>query len=205
MSFVGLLFSKEGIIGFGDSKTSVSNATGLEEDYQRGHIQKVFTSSKFIVATHGFNQVITSDNKILNIEDIIYSATHMNNTIDELIEYLKNTIQDKDITINKSFCFYIGYQHPIHKYAIVRCQINTSSNIPKVSDEVYPTENGYTLCYGGDKHYVDMMNAITIDRALPINKMKDVIRDIMEHMMAIYEKTLTYNPVGGPIQIEIFQ
>ena len=49
MSFVGLHNTREGIIGFADSKATLRFANGvIGEDVQRGKITKIFKNDKFI-------------------------------------------------------------------------------------------------------------------------------------------------------------
>ena len=56
MSFVGLHNTKEGIIGFADSKATITFKDGHhEEDVQRGKIRKIFKNSHFIFVTYGNN------------------------------------------------------------------------------------------------------------------------------------------------------
>ena len=55
MSFVGLTFFKDRIIGYGDTKGSCFIDGKLQEDKERGKIPKVFTTKDFIICTYGVN------------------------------------------------------------------------------------------------------------------------------------------------------
>lgn len=57
MSFVGLTFFKDRIIGYGDTKGSCFIDGKLQEDKERGKIPKVFTTKDFIICTYGVNRL----------------------------------------------------------------------------------------------------------------------------------------------------
>ncbi|MCC8045818.1 MAG: hypothetical protein LIP12_10015 [Clostridiales bacterium] len=72
MSFAGIIFYNNRIIGFSDSKGSKINSEGIEsENTERPLVKKMFWNCKFLTVFTGQDEYIVSGNKKLTLEELV--------------------------------------------------------------------------------------------------------------------------------------
>ena len=203
MSFVGLHNTREGIIGFADSKATLRFANGvIGEDVQRGKITKIFKNDKFIFVTHGHNEIFSEKNRV-NIED--YIAEHLKNGIDYEIFFksLDEAIQnDKGDYHDGKYAFIIGSKNKNYKYFLLRCFIEYDKRIVFSKKEY-----GKQVFYGGSEFYCHLYNNQTFYNHIEISKYADMIKNYIETIIDAKDvfSEIEYNDVGKPVNVEIFQ
>ena len=207
MSFVGMHITNEGIIAFADSKSSLHYIDGREvEDIQRGPIQKLFKTTNMIIVTHGNNEVFSSENK-MNIED--YMNTILTNEIDLegfVTRFYKDLRDDRPEYNDGIYHFIVGTKEN-NRYCIYKVVININDDrfLKKKEFLTNTIYKGYVV--GGNQKYIDIYNLHTFYHDIEINRYCKDIKRMVENLI-ILEDTMEdyiYNPVGLPVQIEIFQ
>ncbi|MBS7007439.1 hypothetical protein [Anaerostipes sp.] len=109
MSFVGMILCEDGIVAFGDSKSSKDGKLGtLRYDKERGDVKKVLMESDYIFTTFGDNQFIDEYQRKINLED--WLITEMKKTIDfrHLIFRLQEVLSLNSQNNCKNYHFLIG-------------------------------------------------------------------------------------------------
>ena len=202
MSFVGIQNTSFGLIAFGDSKASKRYNNGyLEEDVERGKIQKVFKNNKFIVAIHGNNELFSINNK-QNIEDYFSQYLSPDISYNDFFNLLFMRLSlDKTEYNDGIYHFIIGAKDSENKYYVCNITIDINKSKLDISDKMYT--KGYSI--GGDDRYVELFEHIPTYHDIPLNNYANIIKKQIEKIVEIFDEDPHYNSVGLPIQIEVFQ
>ena len=113
MSFVGLTFFKDRIIGYVVRKLTCFIYVKLQEDKERGRIPKVFTTKDYIICTYGVNSFEVVGDKtgeifIENwIEDNIGKVNYPEDLVKRLHEHLLK--EENLLALNEQIHFFAGY------------------------------------------------------------------------------------------------
>lgn len=90
MSFVGMAICDDGIVAFGDSKSSHIDVLGNYcEDSTRGNIKKVFLSKGYVLTTCHANTFFNQNNALVKIEDYI---TETIKEFDSYYDFMENLL-----------------------------------------------------------------------------------------------------------------
>ena len=175
MSFVGLTFFKDRIIGYGDTKGSCFIDGKLQEDKERGKIPKVFTTKDFIICTYGINSFKVVGDKTGEIfienwlEDNIGKVNYPEDLVKRLHEYLLK--EENLLALNEQLHFIAGYIE-MGQRVLVRASVNkmelSINTIQLMSDE------------------------------------EDIKKNI-ERAVKKFDRELPYNPVGGDIMVKTWR
>lgn len=195
MSFIGMKICNNGIVAFGDSKSSKYINGCLTCDKERGEIQKIFKHDNFIISTWGINEIIVNNNKVDWIEDVMNLILSSCKDKEDFLEQFKNYLFDsKNI---QEFHFLIGYKDT--HYQIIEYKVNAFYVLP-ISYEHY---NGSK--YAGDVDYMKKYNQLRYKDKIDSLEFSLYIKKEIERMIEDFEEKLDYNPVGLPVNVEIFQ
>lgn len=196
MSLVAMMVCKDGIVGFGDSKASRKDDNGcLYEDKDCGKIKKIFKNENMIIATSGNNEIII-DKNITYIETIINNILLSAKTPSEFsVRFFEESKED-----GRTFQFIIGYINNDGNYAIQCMDIDGKGIYPK--DEITSQR---ILVFQGDKKYCDILKQMRFEKYSMVQKAKKEIKQLLSHMIIIFDHYNEYNSVGKPVNVEIFQ
>lgn len=196
MSFVGLTFKNDRIIGYADTKGTQFKDDQPKYDSKRERISKIFKTEKFILATYGANSFIMNEGIVFledwiaqNINDVEYPE----DLIKKLYDYLfrKESMMGKDDTI----FFIAGYEQ-----RGVKIGIYASVNKTKLSiDRKYI--NDLDTVYGGANEYVQYFD----NRIFALVGDEEQIKKNIEEAVCMFDEKLSYNPVGGKIMVETWK
>lgn len=199
MSLVTLICNEEGIAGVADSKATRVYPDGFrKEDKKRGNIRKVFKNDKFIFVTYGNNEILVNGKKV-NIEDWILKKLRKDSEPIAFFCELIYAIRNEPINEDFEYVFFYGAKDN-NGYYLANIVVNSSN----LAEEFGKKSYGYNMKYGGDSWYVKMIENIDFERDDSIEKIVEKKKTQFDHLIAIYDTFERYNPVGGPIQTEIF-
>ena len=194
VSYVGVLRSDEGIVGFSDSRCSYQNDGVCQ--YIADDVKKVFKGENFVIATYGANVVYGEDQKPECLEKVLdrilagFSGTHR-----EFFQKLQIEMRAHFSShLNDQFHFLIGFRDYEGLFGTEECRISRLG--VEYSGPSY--ESGYRTGgyqYFGPKDLIIPSN-LSMER---MRKLAEVIVDSTERMGNL---CLDYNPVGGKVQIE---
>lgn len=203
MSFVGMHIMQDGIIAFADSKATLSFETGRRvEDYKRGPIQKIFKNNQFILATHGNNEIFSEEYK-MNIENYINNKMANNVTYEDFIHNFYQDISNCKAEYNDGkYNFIIGSKDKTGKYFLLRCTVQQGEYV-QFSSKTF----GQSVLYGSEKSFCKMYEVQQFYHDIDIYQYASMIKTFLEKMIEAKDafSKIEYNPVGLPINIEIFQ
>ena len=195
MSLVGLFKCGNGIVGFGDYKSTKRLNFFVKEEENR-ETKKVFKNNKFIFVTFGFNEILVNNNKT-RLEDYISSNLKEDTNCDEFFNGLANYTSSSNIIYN----FLVGKKGEDGFYFIYDVKVC------KGKVEFYVT-NGYIVC-GGDAKYHNAITSLSIDYTKDVNIIAKKIEKAIKSLIEFYSVEDVYQSVGtnanGDILIEIFQ
>lgn len=195
VSYVGVLRSDEGIIGFSDSRCSYQNDGVCQ--YIADDVKKVFKGKDFVIATYGANVVYGEDQKPERLEKVLdriltgFSGTHR-----DFFEKLQVRMRAHFSShLNDQFHFLIGFRDYDGLFGTEECRVSRLG--VEYSGPSY--ESGYRT--GGYQHFGPKDLIIPFNLSVErMRKLAEVIVDSTERMGNL---CLDYNPVGGKVQIEV--
>ena len=196
MSFVGLTFKNDRIIGYADTKGTQFKDDQPEYDSKRERIPKIFKTEKFILATYGANSFIMNEGIVFledwiaqNINDVEYPE----DLIKKLYDYLfrKESMMGKDDTI----FFIAGYEQRGVKIGIYASVNKTELSINR------KYINDLDTLYGGANEYVQYFD----NRIFALVGDEEQIKKNIEEAVCMFDEKLPYNPVGGEIMVETWK
>lgn len=195
MSYVGVLRSDKGIVGFSDSRCSYQNDGVCQ--YIADDVRKVFSGKEFIITTFGANIVYGEDQKPERLEKVLdrilteFSGTHR-----DFFEKLQVTMRAHFSShLNDQFHFLIGFRDYDGLFGTEECRVSRLG--VEYSGPSY--ESGYRT--GGYQHFGPKDLIIPFNLSVErMRKLAEVIVDSTERMGNL---CLDYNPVGGKMQIEV--
>lgn len=195
MSFVGLAICKNGIIGFGDSKSSRFDELGnLVEDIRKIPVQKVFKTNNYILAICGNNQ-LSINGVLINIEDWLNAnLNEFTNPLDLLSECL--TLLSNNPSVPTGYTFFIGCKDNRGYYT--QC-------VEIINGQLIISFKQYNHTRFNNVHFYTMHASDWEYTNLPVEISSLKIKEKFEWLIETANKIGTYNPVGLPVQIEIFQ
>lgn len=195
VSYVGVLRSDKGIVGFSDSRCSYQNDGVCQ--YIADDVRKIFSGKEFIITTFGANIVYGEDQKperlekVLNRELADFSGTHR-----EFFGKLQAEMRAHFSShLNDQFHFLVGFRDYDGLFGTEECRMSRLG--VEYSGPSY--ESGYRT--GGYQHFGPKDLIIPFNLSVErMRKLAEVIVDSTERMGNL---CLDYNPVGGKVQIEV--
>ncbi len=113
MSFVGLTFFKDHIIGYGDTKSSRFVDGAFQDDKKRQRVLKIFKTRDYIVCTYDINsfKTVGEDSKEIFIEDWLKEnmneVTYPEDLFKRFHDYLMK--HENLLALNEYVRFFAGY------------------------------------------------------------------------------------------------
>lgn len=150
MSFGGIIYFEQNIIGFADQKSTMMVAPGwYEEDVYRPRTQKLFWNKDFIIAFLGTNCFHTSENGVLKrnyVEDWIKNNIGSCKTPMELCQKLYSYFKTIQLSRFDAIIAYAGYYADEGETRPVCCsaEINPIACKIEIAEVLVPHAN-----YGG--------------------------------------------------------
>ncbi len=191
MSYVGILRSDKGIVAFSDSRSTYTDhgRQALESD----DVKKVFVSKHFLFVTYGTNKVYHAQGKTERLEVVLdkllkdFSGSHC-----DFFWELQKKLNLKSSNIQ--YHFIVGFKDTDGNYGMEHCAL--SANGAQFSNLTYASGS----ITGGERGYGPM--DLSFPPSMSIEKLKQLAKMTVTHAIEMGDLCLSYNPVGGPIQIE---
>lgn len=196
MSFVGMAICSDGIVAFGDSKSTKMRNEEYREDFYRGHISKVFKHQSFVLSTWGNNEIIVNNYKIEYIEDVIEMLLIQADNHTSFLELFKQYLLESKCILEYSFL--IGYFADNH-YHVEEYKVNAFF----VMSLNHMHHNDYRIA--GDSRYFERFRAIDYPDNINCEQYKELILTELPRIIHSFDDELSYNTVGLPIHTQIFQ
>ena len=189
MSYVGILRSDKGLVAFSDSRSTYVDhgIQALETD----DVKKVFVSKNFLFVTYGVNKVFCEQGKTERLEVVLdkllkdFSGSHR-----DFFWILQRKLDLK--TSNVEYHFIIGFKDG-NDYGMEYCTL--SANGAQFSNLTYASGS----ITGGERSYGPM--DLSFPSSLSVEKMKKLGEMAVTHAIEMGDLCLSYNPVGGAVQI----
>ena len=199
MSFVGIYAIDNGVLAFGDSKSSRESVLGgFIQDGPPSRI-KVFKHDKFVMVTYGLNRIFDSkrNRNVVPIETVIPSL------MDEVTGYREFLLAFQDylwfVQSVDTYRFAFGIKEK-GIYKVV------AYNVSQKIIELTTNSNDGLFCYGVPFYTSKMQDIREQFRERTVEEAAEKISDIIKGLVKeADEKFDTYNPVGGEIRIEILK
>ena len=197
MSFVGLVFHKDCIIAFGDSKSTKYDVNNNPYEEVGRTVTKLIKGSDYIGVAYGNNKIRVDCGDCIKetpVEDWI--RENMPCSYDEMMVKLHLCLlkEDRLVDRNVPFYFYFGEKHGIRNKAVYY-EISDSTFIKHVSYHF-----NETLVWGGNSEYGNHYDFFP-ERLL--SKNENEIKTELEACIR-WRDTFSgkYNPVGGEVFVE---
>lgn len=191
MSYVGILRSDKGVVAFSDSRSTYTDHSrqALESD----DVKKVFVSKHFLFVAYGPNKVYHAQGKTERLEVVLdkllkdFSGSHC-----DFFWELQKKLNLKSSNIQ--YHFIVGFKDTDGNYGMEHCTL--SANGTQFSNLTYASGS----ITGGERGYGPM--DLSFPPSMSIEKMKQLAKMTVTHAIEMGDLCLSYNPVGGLIQIE---
>ncbi len=191
MSYVGVLRSDKGLVAFSDSRSTYVDhgKQALESD----DVKKVFISKHFLFVTYGVNKVYHEQGRTERLEVVLdkllrdSSGSHR-----DFFWKLQRKLDLK--SGNVEYHFIVGFKDTDGNYGMEHCTL--SANGAQFSNFTYASGS----ITGGERGYGPM--DLSFPPSMSIEKMKQLAKMTVTHAIEMGDLCLSYNPVGGSIQIE---
>lgn len=198
MSFVGMRVCSDGIVAWGDSKSSREDVFGNAYfDKKRGIIQKVFKNEKgkYLISTFGANTIeAETKNNEIYMEDWLRENVEKHESVYQLIEDFTYYAR-YELHCLSEYHFIIGCKDE-HAYYVQGIDIKGESVIFSLKyyklGAYLRTNNIYGLIFDNMKYASDLTCSDFAER-----QEKWLIGQIKT-----MDANCAYNPVGGPIRLE---
>ncbi|MFR1888342.1 MAG: hypothetical protein ACLSX0_01060 [Anaerostipes caccae] len=207
MSFVGLLRTRNGMIAFADTKSTVVMSNGEKREEENRETKKMFRYDDGILLSHGINLLHHyKDHKSVYMEEVLseffdlYEGDHFNSLGRDLHDFIKR----KQLLIPEhGGCFFINVMKKNDSYAIECFQIDNT----KIQWSTFCYPEVGRMYFGGAQCYQALFQNIDGKRILRDNdNIKNIEKRLvycLQDAVKFYDEWLFYNPVGGNIETEI--
>ncbi|MEE1312479.1 MAG: hypothetical protein UHS41_01845 [Lachnospiraceae bacterium] len=204
MSFTGIFKAKDGLVAIADSKATIKSDGKFIEDVGRNP-EKLFPFVNGVAVIYGANQILVQNQARLfsqktNVEDLIYEYLNGKHTLDSnffqglLLKMSSNPANQEPIH------FIVGHRIWEGKYRIEHHQIGYNYYLQRLIPD---NENYFT---GGEELYKLAFNQMdSLSRITSVDILQKYAAEKLEELIAFYDKTLAYNPVGGIVKSYILR
>ena len=158
--------------------------------------KKVFAGKEFVFVIYGLNRIYDSEGKLKSLQSLIdpyltdFSGSHRN-----FFWNLQRKLEVQFLHFpNAEYHFLIGFKDSNGTYGTETCLL--SSGGPYFSELAFST--GYLT--GGSEDF-GPKNMI-LSPSMSVDKMKQLAKMAVTHAIEMGDLCLSYNPVGGAVQIE---
>lgn len=201
MSFVGIILFKNGILGFGDTKSTLKDAFGNMTKEQGRIVQKVFKFPEHIVVTFGNNNVFDKEGNKIRIEDFINERLSEGCDIYGTLDMLKYLLerQEKNRQIYGTYEFIIGGMMGGQMYTQY---VTVDAEAIIMHSRIYSYTKRHLEC--GTPVYMQWFDELYGERLydLSLEEMQNVISNELSAKIRETDEKFAYNPVGLPLRFE---
>lgn len=184
MSFVGMFAVEDGVIAFGDTRSTITNVFGVQHEEKGRVAKKVFEGKDFLLTTWGTNRFHSSPDQTITMEDFIEKNIGELTSL-ELLSFLAQEIAKDPRNHSRDFYFGIGYK----------------LNGKYVVQEAMVKENHLSFLLPNNHIWVGV-EFYRKQCFFPISKNVDnAFEEIQRNVKQIMAKTSSiegYNPAGSP-------
>lgn len=189
MSLVGILQCKDGLLAFGDSKSTITKSNGQLTEQLGRTVKKTFCGNSFILVTYGANESPDSEHSFL--EEWIDGHIEQAASYDDLFERLSRAMATKE---NTAYCFIVGSSDAS---GFFRRDVTV-----RKSQTIYGIKQ-YDRCLimrNGDERYFDWLD----DTVMPVllsmtaDEMQAYLKPRLERAIIGNDEN-GYNTVGLPV------
>lgn len=199
MSFTGIFHGKDGLVAIVDSKGSRKDSGTLEEDHNRNP-EKLFVFEGGVAVTYGANQFLSQNpnqlfSKKINIEDFVYEYLKKNPGLDanffqDLLLQMGSTSSNQE-----SIHFLVGRKIRAGEYRLEHHQIGYDYYAQKVATE------GTWYFTGGEELYCLAFDQMDLSQyKTSADALQKQLATKLQTLIDFYDRTLTYNSVGGSVK-----
>lgn len=198
IGFVGIRICGDGIVAWGDSKSSREDAFGnIWFDEKRGMIQKVFKNEKggYLFTTFGANTIeVETRNNAIYIEDWLQENVETHETPYQLIEDFANYVRYESCSI-KDYHFIIGSKDKCGLYV---------QGVEVKGESIIFSLKCYRLgaSIRNNNVYGPIFDGLICSDDLTCSGFIERQEDWLNDWIKLMDSTCAYNPVGGPIRFE---
>lgn len=202
MSFVGMIFNRNGIVGFSDSRNSFVLGSTTKEEIIGCPVKKVFAGKKFIFVTHGFNEYrdgIPLEKLLTNVLENF--SGNYSEYFSSVYKRLKPVLEEDS---KRKYQFLIGYKQeigfggePFSSYKLVECSIGMGGPV------FSPIRLNSGVVYAGNISYAP--RDIYVSPNLSVSDMERLSTELVSSVIRLgnlFEPG--YYSVGGEIQVRNF-
>lgn len=210
MSFCGMFMNKEGILAFADSKATKLNCFGNEIEDKKRNPQKLFKSSNVILITCGNNYILNNNQETeieIKLKQIIKdydNFVYYNNSVSitflimEIVKLCRSSIFED---VQRCYQFVIGY---IEDSIYHLCYIKVANN--ETITQIIPYKNKKSIYYYvGNEKYINLFKNSLSDNMHSLEEFKTILEQGLTKAIEYFDISLEYNPVGLPINIDVFK
>lgn len=193
MSFTGVVVCTDGIVAFGDSRSTLRDEFGTPRKLN-DTTRKVFRINDFIMTASGRNTIYVNGQDT-TMEAFITENAERFRTPYDFIDMFSRTVSPANGTYYFSFGIRNNNETGIIAFDIMDGRITYMPKRTNIGAAFYDTIPVYTKSFESNVHLTDM----TTEEA------STVIEDWMKHEIQYVDKHYDYNYVGLPLQIEILK
>ena len=189
MSFVGVSIYTNGILAFGDSKSTLKDPLGNMYEQEGRNVKKIVCGKDYIIVMHGINQYHknSKDGILYNLETLVEDYANENSYLETLFLVL-GEINKCSENLGSQYGFIVASMDE-KGYFLQECKI--LDGIISFKEKIY----GENSCWSGHTYYIQITKRPRIqDVYNGFEEMKNNIRESYEYV----EKFGRYNPVGYP-------
>ena len=204
MSFIGIFKDKDGLAAVADSKGSIRENGKYVEDPGR-QPQKLFPFSNGVAVTCGANQIMMQNpNRLfpqkVNIEDFVYGYLQSKQTLDT--EFFQRLLvkMSSDPSNQEPIHFLIGRKIRAGEYILERHQIGYHYYAERIGLD---TDLFFTA--GEELYQMVFSKMDIIAHITSVDILQKFAASKLDELIRFYDKTLSYNPVGGIIKSYILK
>lgn len=195
MSFIGIKLCLDGIVAFGDGKSSRRDCFGnLCLDDKNSTVQKVFQSPDYVLTAFGNNEIPGEIN--IKLEKWVSENLNRFHTPYELVQCFMEFIAFHR-QFHLDYHFIAGGKddngYYIQSFDIVNNQLLCSLRLRNAGDNYRSDTIPYSMIYDARFKKLQTTDMFAKD-----------IRNWLEEQISEYDKVDGYNPVGLPIHIAVF-
>lgn len=187
MSFVGMVICEDGVLTFGDTRSSKKDELGNFVFEKGREAKKVFSGNDFLLCTWGTNQYHDFYGRMIPIENLISKLVETAIDPIDFLDAFANQVSQNPEDRQMEYCFCIGAKDSYGWY--VRPCFVQNGRIG-----LLPKRRDHYAVYG-NRFFT---NNFRLTEKLTIHEEMTVLQQEIQCLMDKAERIGTYNPVSFP-------
>ena len=184
MSFVGMFAVEDGVVAFGDTRSTIVNPFGMRCEEKGRVAKKIFCGKDFLLTTWKANRYFSRFDKEETIEDFVEKNIEEVSPL-ELLSLFVKEIAANNKNLEREFCFGIGYKLQ-EKYIVQEAIVK--QNILSF----FPVKE---MIWVGTGFYIEQIFQLNSPQK------ENAFEEMKNNVQTIMKKANTfngYNPAGSP-------